>query len=629
MILEKINSPKDVKKLSYRQLKILAEEIREFIIEVTSNNGGHLASNLGVVELTLALHKVFNAPQDKIIFDIGHQIYTHKIITGRKDKFKTLRKFGGISGFANPDESVYDIFKTGHGCTSISSALGLAVARDLKKEKFEVVAVIGDGGLSGGMAFEALNNAGALKSKLIVILNDNGMFISQRVGALSLYLSKIRTSKIYETARRDFQIFLDSIPLVGSQVFQSAKKVKDTVKYFLLPGIIFEQLGFHYLGPVDGNNLQILEKTLAIAKEYKQAVLVHVVTTKGKGYPPAEEDAISFHGISPQKKISSIKEVVTPTYTEFFGDCLNKIAKEDPKVVAITAAMREGCGLVKFAKNFPERFFDVGMAEQHAVTFSAGLAKEGFKPVCAIYSTFLQRAFDQVIHDVCLQNLPVIFAIDRAGIVGEDGATHQGIYDLSYLRLIPNLVIASPKDENEFQNLLYTAVNSKSPFAIRYPRARGEGIQIEERFSSLEIGKAEILKDGEDLTIFAAGNLNYLALDIANDLEKENIFCAVINLRFVKPLDKELILNYAQKTRQIVTLEENTFVGGLGSAVAELLSEDKIAHKIIALPDAFIEHGEPKKLKEKYGLTKENILKEILSFYRDNNLLDASKTRFC
>ena len=613
--LKMVNSPEDLKKLKISHLKALAEEIRSYIIDVVSKNGGHLAPNLGVVELTLALHYVFNSPKDKIIWDVGHQCYTHKIITGRGDQFPTLRKYNGLAGFPKRSESSHDILDTGHSSTSISAALGLVTALRMKGEEGKVIAVIGDGSITAGLAFEALNNAGYRKEDLIVILNDNEMCISPSVGALSSFVSRKLTGNLARFIKREIEKMAHKFP-GGESVISLLKKGEDIFKMAITPGALFTALNFEYIGPVDGHDLETLIEILENIKRMKGPILFHVITQKGKGYPYAEKDPETFHGVGPFeiKTGKILKSNEAPSYTEVFGKTILRLAEMEPKIVAITAAMRLGTGLKAFSEKYPDRFFDVGICEQHAVTFATGLALGGYIPVCAIYSTFLQRAYDQIIHDVALNNVKVIFAIDRGGLVGEDGPTHHGSFDLSYLRLIPNLTIMAPKDENELQHMLYSVLKYPGPVAIRYPRSAGEGVELDWEFKEIPLGKAELIKDGKDLTIIAIGNLVYQALKAAEDLEKENISIAVINARFIKPLDEDLILDFAKKTGKIITVEENTLIGGFGSAVCELLADRNVPVKIkrIGLPDKFIEHGDLKTLKRKYGLTSETLKKIAL-----------------
>ena len=624
-LLEKIDSPVDLKKIDRNDLPLLADEIRETIIDVVSKNGGHLASNLGSVELSIAIHYIFNAPYDQVIWDVGHQAYTHKILTGRREAFHTLRQFNGISGFPRREESRYDVFNVGHSGTSISAALGKAVARDFLGENYKVIAVIGDGSMTAGLAFEALNQAGHLKKDIIVILNDNEMSISRNVGALSAYLNRIMTGQFYTRVKKETEHILKNIPKIGESMLKAAKVAEESVKGLIAPGMLFEEMGFNYVGPIDGHRIDHLINTFENIKKLSEPILIHVVTKKGKGYKFAEDDPAFFHGPPPfyietgeARKKSSV-----PSYTKIFGDTIIKIAREDKKVIAISAAMPEGTGLDRFAKEFPDRFYDVGIAEQHGVTFAAGLSTKGFKPVVAIYSTFLQRAYDQIVHDVCLQNLPVVFAMDRAGIVGEDGPTHHGAFDIAYLRHIPNMVIMATKDENELQHMLYTAVNHNGPIAIRYPRGEGMGVSLDRDLKRIEIGKGEIILDGDDVAIIAIGNTVYPALDAASRLREEGVSVAVMNARFVKPLDKELIVGIAGRVKGIITIEEHSLSGGFGSAVLELLSDEDIKIKVkrLGLPDKYIEHGTQKILRQKYGLDSDGIYssaKEILSGVCDN-----------
>ncbi|HBC94831.1 MAG TPA: 1-deoxy-D-xylulose-5-phosphate synthase [Pelotomaculum sp.] len=613
--LKQLNSVRDIRTMTYSQLQELAGEIRREIITVVSRNGGHLAPNLGVVELTLAIHRVFNSPVDRIVWDVGHQSYVHKMLTGRRDDFRTLRQFGGISGFPRPAESVHDAFGAGHSSTSISAALGLAAARDLRGESNAVVAVIGDGAMTGGMAFEALNHAGHLKKNMVVILNDNEMSIAHNVGAMSGYLARLRTDPMYTRGKEDLEQLLRKIP-IGSALLRLGERLKDSLKYLVVPGMLFEELGFIYLGPVDGHDIKATTTILQQAKSKKGPVLVHVLTKKGKGYRPAEKNPDKFHGVGAFYMATGevLEKSDTPTYTEIFGATLMKLAHQDEKILAITAAMPGGTGLTKFSRTFPGRFFDVGIAEQHAVTMAAGLAAGGYHPVVAIYSTFLQRAYDQVLHDVCLQNLPVTFAIDRAGIVGNDGASHQGVFDLSYLRPIPNMVIMAPKDENELQHMLATAVYHKGPLALRYPRGSGTGCLMDKEQKILPIGKAEVIKEGTDATLLAIGSMVRVAEEAAKVLAARGVKAAVINARFVKPLDEKCILYYAEMSGKLFTLEENVLQGGFGSAVLELLSArgrgGLLTHQF-GIPDTFVEHGAPELLLARYGLTVEQVVRVI------------------
>ncbi|AEH45402.1 deoxyxylulose-5-phosphate synthase [Thermodesulfatator indicus DSM 15286] len=614
-LLEKVNSPADLKKFRLRQLEKLTEELREVIVKTVAETGGHLAPNLGVIELTVALHYVFDSPKDKIVWDVGHQAYAHKLLTGRRDKFHTLRQYGGIAGFPKRSESPHDIVDVGHSSTSISAALGLVTAQDFLKQEGKVVVVIGDGSMTAGLAFEGLNNAGHLKKDLIVILNDNEMSISPNVGALSSFLSRKLTGPVARRLKRELESFVSHLP-GGEHLVTAIRKSEDAIKCLLTPGMLFEALGFRYVGPIPGHNLETLIDTLRNVKNLEGPTLVHVLTKKGKGYRPAEEEPEKFHGLGPfdiktgKPKTSKNKP---PSYTSVFSKTMVRLGEMEPRLVAITAAMPSGTGLKAFSERFPERFFDVGIAEQHAVTFAAGLALGGMIPVCAIYSTFLQRAFDQIIHDVALTNLHVVFAIDRAGIVGEDGPTHQGQFDLTYLRLIPNMIVMAPKDENELQHMLYTAVKCQGPVAVRYPRGAGEGASLDWELKEIPIGKGEIFREGEDILLVAIGNMVYPALKAADLLAKEGLSATVINARFVKPLDEDLITEWALRTGRVVTIEENTLLGGFGSAVLELFQQKGLRFPVkrIGLPDKFIEHGAPALLREKYGLTPEKIAEEV------------------
>ncbi len=624
-LLDRINEPADLKELTPSELEQLASEIREEIITTVGANGGHLASNLGVVELTIALHRCFESPHDKIVWDVGHQTYAHKLLTGRRERFSTIRQHGGLSGFAEREESPHDAFGTGHASTSISAALGMAIARDLAGESHNVVAVIGDAAMAGGMAFEALNQAGHLGTKLIVLLNDNGMAISPSVGALSKLFYRLRLDRRYHRAREDASHMAAKLPM-GAKLRQVWKRVEKGVKGIIIPSMFWDELGFTYIGPIDGHDITELETVLFQVKKYShRPTLVHVVTKKGKGHRPAETDAVSFHGVSPNQS----KKESHPSYSEVFGKTVLRLAIENPKIIAITAAMPENTGLSIVADKFPERVFDVGICEQHAVTFAAGLATQGFSPIVAIYSTFLQRAIDQVIHDVCLQNLPVIFAIDRGGIVGEDGKTHQGTFDLSYLSFIPNMVLASPKDENELQHLFYTAVRANRPFAIRYPKGPGLGVPLDEELHELPIGKGEVLRTGDDIAIIAIGSTVAPCIEAAQILADKGIGCTVINACFIKPLDSSLILDAAQRIKRVVTVEDNALKGGFGSAVLELLESSPI-HELeverIGLPDEFAEHGSRDTLRAKYDLDTEGIVKRVLcAFPQLASLVETKK----
>ncbi|MGO8761959.1 MAG: 1-deoxy-D-xylulose-5-phosphate synthase [Desulfobaccales bacterium] len=618
-LLDTINNPQELKKLPPEFLPQLAKEIRETIISTVAKTGGHLAPSLGVVELAIALHYVFDCPRDKIVWDVGHQAYAHKLLTGRQDRFHTLRQHGGLSGFPKRGESVYDAFDTGHSSTSISAALGIASARCLKRERHRVIAVIGDGSMTAGIAFEGLNNAGDLNKDLIVVLNDNGMSIAPNVGAMSSFFSRQLTRPTMVFLKKQVENLLRSLPAIGEEMVTWAKRSEESFKAFFTPGMLFEALKFTYLGPVNGHRLDHLIETFSNVKNLKGPILVHVLTTKGKGYQPAETDPTGFHGLGkfdpdtgePKKSVSEV-----PSYTEVFGDTLVRLARQDPKIVAITAAMPDGTGLVDFRQEFPTRFFDVGICEQHAVTFAGGLALEGMRPVATIYSTFLQRAYDQILHDICIQKLPVVFALDRAGIVGEDGETHQGLFDLSYLRHLPNLVLMAPKDENELRDMLFTAVEHPGPVALRYPRGRGLGVAFSSTLSKVPIGKAEVLREGQDLLILALGACVYPALEAARELDKQGSSATVVNVRFVKPLDESLILSLAAKHGRVLTVEENVVAGGFGSAVLELLADHDlfgVAVKRLGIPDVFVEHGTQDVLRKKYELDAAGILKNALA----------------
>lgn len=620
--LDKINSPADVKKLSVPQLEQLAKEIRQLLISVISHTGGHLAPNLGVVELTLALHKVFNTPEDKIIFDVGHQAYIHKIITGRREQFPTLRQYGGLSGFPKRSESEHDAFGTGHSSTSISAALGMACARDLQGEDYNVVAVIGDGSMTGGMAFEALNNAGMLHKNMIVVLNDNEMSISKNVGAMSEYLYQLRTGETYNKIKNDIEGWLKNMEF-GSDVLKAIRRLKGSVKYLMVPTSIFEELGFTYLGPVDGHDLDGLLDVLQAAKKIDGPVMVHVLTKKGKGYKPAEESPNKFHGTGPFD-IATGKKITNPnapvSYTEVFGKTLTKLADIDDKIVGITAAMPDGTGLNIFAEEHKDHFFDVGIAEQHAVTAAAGMAAAGMKPVAAIYSTFMQRAYDSIMHDICMQKLHVTLCLDRAGLVGDDGYTHHGVFDYAYLRSIPNMTIMAPKDENELQHMLKTALDFDGPVSVRYPRGSGVGVALDTQWQDLSIGKAEVLRTGKDVCFWAIGSMVQTALDAAELLEAQGISAGVVNMRFAKPLDVELLREHAQSYGKIITLEEGVLAGGVGSAVLEELNANNLLEqcevRCFGIPDEFVMHGDKKLLFRDLGLDTPTIAAKAAAFVK-------------
>jgi 1-deoxy-D-xylulose-5-phosphate synthase len=611
-ILDKINSPSDVKGLNQDELSELCSELRELLVSRVTENGGHLASNLGVVELTVALHRVFDSPKDKIIWDVGHQSYVHKLLTGRREQFPSLRQYQGLSGFPDRDESLHDAFTTGHGGTSISAALGMALARDRAGDDHHVVAVIGDGCLTCGMTYEALNHAGHLGTRLIVVLNDNGMSISPTVGAIARRLNVVRTTRGYIRAKKQTNRLLSLLP--GGKRLQGAlRRLREGVKAVVMPTMMWEQLGFTYLGPIDGHNTAELEAALTQARNYYKPVIVHVLTTKGKGYKPAEDNPTHFHGLSP--KSESLDTI--PTYSQIFARTVGGLLRDNPRVVVISAAMVEGNSLSSLVKEFPQRIYDVGISEQHAVTLAAGLATQGFIPIVAIYSTFLQRAFDQVLHDVCLPDLPVIFALDRSGIVGEDGKTHQGIFDLSYLSLMPNMIVCAPKDGNELQDLLYTALNTEHPMAIRYPRGRGTDIPLTTELHQLPIGKAEIIKQGEDIVIIGIGSTVMPSLEAAEQLALWGTDAMVINARFAKPLDTELILDAANHAKKMVIVEENVLSGGFGAAVLELLEKAEASDvkvKRLGIPDEFVTHGKQDFLRALYHLDALGIAKECADF---------------
>jgi 1-deoxy-D-xylulose-5-phosphate synthase len=615
-ILPMIQGPESLKQLTDEQLTTLAEEIRQTIIETVASMGGHLASNLGAVELTIALHYVFDTPRDKLIWDVGHQSYTHKLLTGRRERFGTLRQYQGISGFCKREESEFDAFNAGHSSTSISAALGFVEARDLKGEDNEVVAIIGDGSLTAGLAFEGLNQAGDLGKKMIVVLNDNEFSIASNVGALSTYLSRVLSGHFYTTIRKDVLKLLKTVPGLGEQMAKVGSKLEDAARSLVTPGMLFEELGFKYLGPTKGHNIRSLIRAFKTAKDLDCPVLLHVVTQKGKGYLPSEQNPVFYHGVGAFDPATgrAKKKPGPPSYTKVFGETIVELAEEDPTIVGITAAMPGGTGLELFSERFPERFYDVGIAEQHAVTFAGGLACEGFNPVAAIYSTFLQRGFDQILHDVCLQKLPVTFAMDRGGLVGEDGSTHHGAFDLAYLRLMPNIVIMAPKDENELGHMLKTAIDLPGPAALRYPRGAGTGVERERPFRSIPIGKAEPLRPGRSVAIWACGYTVWPAYEAAERLAEEGIEAAVVNARFIKPFDNALLCEHARQMGFIVTVEDNTLVGGFGSAVLEVLSMARLfetrIHRI-GLPDQFIEHGSLSILRRKYGLDAEGIANSI------------------
>jgi 1-deoxy-D-xylulose-5-phosphate synthase len=634
-LLDGIHSPADLKKLSRAKLPQLAAEIRNRIVEVVSSTGGHLASSLGAVELAIAVHYVFDTPKDKVIWDVGHQAYAHKILTGRRTVFSTLRQHGGLSGFTRRSESPYDSFSTGHSGTSISAGLGMACANFLKNEDAKVVAVIGDGSLTAGLAYEGLNQAGGiLKRDLIVILNDNEMSISRNVGALSSFLSRTFSAKKLQELRRELGFFFKKLPRIGEDIYQLAKRTEESFKSFVTPGMLFEAFNFEYFGPINGHKIDHLIDILNNIKYIREPVLLHVTTTKGKGYAPAEKNPVYFHGCGCFDVSTGIcldRKPQKPTYTEIFGQTLVELAQKDERVVAVTAAMPEGTGLSKFAQLFPDRFFDVGIAEQHAVTFAAGLATEGFRPVVAIYSTFLQRAYDQILHDVCLERLPVILALDRGGLVGEDGATHHGIFDYSYLRSLPNMVVMAPRDENELRRMMLTSLHHDGPIAFRYPRGAAVGSPLDTVITPIPIGKAKVLKEGHDVVLMAVGASVIEALKAYGLLAEQGVQATVVDCRFVKPLDAALAIDLARRTPRILTVEENVRQGGFGSAVLEALNDAgliSVAVERIGLPDAFVEHGPQPLLRDRYGLNAAAITKAALHLLQQNDYPPAADRSF-
>ncbi len=616
--LDKISSPRDFRNFGTGELKKLAGELRTVIIETVAKNGGHLAPSLGVIELTIALHKIFDTPKDKIIWDVGHQSYAHKILTGRRAQFSTLRQYKGLSGFPKTKESEYDCFQTGHSSTSISAATGMAIASNLKNSGNKAIAVIGDGAMTAGMAFEALNHAGHLDKDLIVVLNDNEMSISPNVGAISSFLSRKLAGKTMSRVKNHLTEKLGDSE-VGENILNILRKSEESFKSFFTPGMLFEAFKFNYVGPIDGHDIEELLETLEEVRDVSQGpVLVHVLTKKGKGYQPAEENPGKFHGLGPfnSQTGKSISSAAPTSYTQVFGETLCKMAESDNRITAISAAMTSGTGLVNFAKKYPTHFFDVGIAEQHAVTFAAGLASQGMRPVVAIYSSFFQRAFDQIIHDICIPNLPVTLAIDRAGVVGDDGPTHHGVFDLSYLGSIPNLVIMAPKDENELQHMLYTAVHHRGPAAVRYPRGAGEGVALDETLLKFDIGKGELIRPGKDLLLLPVGNRVSVAVTAARKLEQHGLDVAVINPRFVKPLDEELICHWTKACGNIITIEDGAAMGGFGSTVLTMLSKNGIFNTksaILGHPDTFVEHGSQKILWQESGIDAAGIVQAGLA----------------
>lgn len=618
-ILGRISGPDDVKRLSEKDLPALAAEIREEMIRVIASIGGHFGGGLGVVELTIALHRLFDTSRDRIVWDVGHQAYPHKMLTGRLENLKTIRQWKGLAGFPKPDESEHDAFSAGHAGTSISAALGMAEARDLKGDKYHVIAVVGDGSLTAGMAMEALNQAGARKKNLLVILNDNEMSISENVGALSDYLARITSDPRWEGLRRRTEGLMKEIPVIGEPMARVAQVAHESMVGILSkPGVWFEEMGFRYVGPIDGHDLPLLLKTIGNLKEQAGPILLHVLTVKGKGYGPAEKNPVAFHGVTPfDIETGEIKKKApgAPTYTKVFGQTMVELGQRFPDLFAITAAMPEGTGLVDFRKMFPDRFVDVGIAEQHAVTLAGGMASQGIRPVAAIYSTFLQRAYDQLVHDICLQNLHVVFALDRGGLVGEDGPTHHGVFDIAYLRHIPNMVVMAPKDENELRHMLYSAMLHDGPIAVRYPRGEGLGVPIDKEFRQIPVGTSEFLQEGRDICLLAYGSMVSVAMEAASILREEGIDAGVVNLRFAKPLDTGMLTSVVARYSHIVTLEEGVLKGGVGSAVLEWLALSdhlgRVHVRMIGVPDQYIDHGSPKILRSYLGLTPPDVAKTL------------------
>ena len=608
--LESHDFPDDLRKMDYDDLELLTYEIRDFLVEEVSKSGGHLSSNLGVVELSIALHRAFDTPKDKLIWDVGHQTYVHKILTGRAQRFDSLRKFGGMSGFPKMSESKFDIFDTGHSSTSLSLGLGLAVARDLSGEDYNVITVIGDGAMTGGLAFEALNNAGNIDTNMIVVLNDNGMSISPNTGGLSKYLGRLRSSRKYISMKAQIKKNVSRVPLIGEGMVAGMQHARDSIKYAVIDGVLFEELGFRYFGPVDGHDIKEMCETFELAKEAEGPVLIHVMTQKGRGYSKAENNPNVFHGIGPfdMETGQPLKKSSIPSYSGVFGNKLIQMAEQNEKIVAVSAAMFEGTGLEKFSREYPKRAFDVGIAEGHAVTFSAGLAKAGMKPFVAVYSTFLQRAYDEIMEDVCLQKLPVVFCIDRAGIVGADGETHHGIFDLSYLKHMPNLTVMAPKDGRELEAMMEFAAEAEGPCAIRYPRGEAENFGTD---SVIEAGRAEVIREGKDTEIWAIGAMVKKALDAADILEDKGISAGVVNMRFLKPFDLSLLRGSADRFKLIFTLEDNVVSGGAGEEINNLLSDKDVKVLNIGWPDKFIEHGSCEELYEKYGMDANSIAERI------------------
>jgi 1-deoxy-D-xylulose-5-phosphate synthase len=630
--LSEINSPADLRELRVEDLQEVADEVRQFIIDTCSRVGGHTGASLGAVELAVAMHYVFDTPNDRLVWDVGHQAYAHKILTGRRDELHTIKQYGGLSGFLRRDESEYDTFGAGHASTSLSAALGMSVARDTKGENFHVCAMIGDSSLAGGMAMEAINQAGHLKSRLIVLLNDNGMSIAPGVGSINGYLNRIKEAQSYQHLKEEIGDALESVPGIGGSLRRAAKSFKDAIAAAVLPGALVNELGFKYIGYVDGHNVPDLVRALEAAKKIDDGpVIVHALTTKGKGFPNPEKNYYAYHATGPFDPKTGLpyksSKVSPPLYTQVFGETMCELMERDEKIVALTAAMPDGTGVDKVLEKFPERAFDVGIAEQHAVTFCAGMACEGLKPVAAIYSTFLQRAFDQIIHDVCLQNLNVTFAMDRAGIVGADGPTHHGLLDIAYLRGYPNIVLMAPKDEAEMRDMMLTAIEHRGPAALRYPRGNGYGVDISAAPKKIEIGKAEIIRDGGDVAILAFGSMVYPAIAAAENLKRDGIESTVVNARFAKPLDSELIIGLARTMSLIVTVEDAYLAGGFGSAVMELLEQNSLLDKIkvvrMGVPDRIVTHGDPKLLLAKYGLDADGIYSKVVETL---NIMDEKRT---
>ena len=616
-LLDNINNVEDLRKLSLKEKNLLANELRDYTLEIVSKTGGHLASNLGVVELTIAIHSIFDTPKDRIIWDVGHQTYIHKMLTGRKDKMQKLRQLNGLAGFPKMEESEFDCFETGHSSTSISAALGMARARDIKNEKYSVVAVIGDGALTGGMALEALNDAGSSNTNLIVILNDNTMSISKNVGGISRFLTKLRTRRLYNNSNKYVKKLVRKLPNDnGEKIIKLVRRIKDVIKQLAIPNMLFENLGFKYLGPVDGHNIEKLEELLIKAKEHEGPVLIHVLTKKGKGYEPAEKNPDKYHATSSFNiENGQPKSKKTKGYSKVFGETVVEIAKENDKVVGITAAMKDGTGFTEFAKMFPNRFFDCGIAEQHALTMAAGMARNGLKPIVSIYSSFYQRGYDQVIHDIAMQKLPVVMCVDRAGIVGNDGETHQGIYDLAFFNIVPNLIIMAPKDFEELRKMLKYAISLNSPVVIRYPRG-GENTNVKfEKNKNIELGKAEIIESGKDISIIAIGKMVAKAKEVATLLKEKNIATEIINVRFFKPFDEKIVLDSIKKTKNVISMEDGITEGGLASKVSRLIQENKLSEikfKKYGYPDEFVRHGKVEELEKVYGLNENDIAKDII-----------------